>query len=227
MKRVSIRKAIIEAIERTDDSLIRHMNMVTNWAKYIEREIGSVNGYKYKNKAFTISGCTLQEPSDCYRPVKVVLGNYEDVCNLRYKGDCFPVIQEDVNPGADVYGRDLTYYWIPLEAKHISDELWEEVGDEINFPTNYDNQEITLVYQYIETDEKNDWIVNESHIPAIRDYIVYRASEKFRWMWLRDNKLTRANNATIIEQYKQEYNISVRHARAEDDKENPLMRRVF
>ena len=64
MKRISLRQAIIDAVEETDANLARYPNQSLKWAKYIEREIGSLLGYKIKSKLITLTGYYLDLPDD-------------------------------------------------------------------------------------------------------------------------------------------------------------------
>jgi hypothetical protein len=219
MKRISIRQAIIDAIEQTDENLGRFPNLSLKWAKYIEKAIGSVNGYKIKSKSFTVIGNTITLPDDCYSIIGVISGNYEDECNVRYLDSSQIITEEDTIEGADVYDRDLTKVWIPMETSWINNIAWEEVADEIHFTKDYTDKEITLVYSYIETDNKGFWIVNESHISAITKYIIYMYAKKFLWKIFKSDKLLRQGHKIHVDELKRDYNIAVRNARAEDGHE--------
>lgn len=222
MKRLSIRQAMIDAIEATDENLGRYPNQMLKWAKYIEREIGSLNGYKVKSVMEQVTGCMMTVPADCYRVLGVIPGNWEDECNIQYRDITSPIIQEDTIAGADVYDRDLTYLWIPLNTTWIGEAYWEVIGNELQMINQYDGYELTMVYNYIETDQKGYWIVNESHIDAISKYIQYMYARKFRWKFLKSDKLLRQGHLAVLEDLKRDYNQAVRHARAEDGKETPL-----
>jgi len=222
MKRLSIRQAMINAIEETDEVLGRYPNQMLKWAKYIEREIGSLNGYKVKSKLFTVTGCKIILPEDCYRVIGMFPGDHEDECNTQYRDITTPVIQEEDIIGADVYGRDLSYLWIPLNTTWVSPIIYEEITDELHLIKEYENQELTLVYNYIETDEKGFWKVNESHIDAISKYIQYMYARKFRWKLFKSDKMLRQGHLATIEDLKRDYSIAVRSARAEDGKETPF-----
>lgn len=222
MKRLSIRQAMIDAVEATDENLSRYPNQMLKWAKYIEREIGSLNGYKVKSVAQIVTGCKITLPENCHRVLGLIPGNYEDECNIQYRDFTWPVIQEDTIPGADVYDRDLTYLWMPANTTWISEALWEIVAEELQTIVKYDGQEMTLVYNYIETDLKGYWIVNQSHIDAISKYIQYMYARKFRWKFMKSDKLLRQGHMITLEDLKRDYNQAVRHARAEDGEETPF-----
>lgn len=222
MKRIPIRQAIINAVEETDSNLARYPNQALKWAKYIEREIGSYNAHKIKAKTETLTGCYLNLPDDCYRVVGVFPGDWEDQCNIQYRNIVDPLIQEDTVAGADVYDRDLTKLWKPAESTWINELLWEEIAEQLHMIQQYENQQMTIVYRYIETDDRGYWIVNESHIDAITKFIKYKYAEKFRWNMLKSDKLLRSGHIQVLRDLEREYNIAVRSARAEDGSETPF-----
>lgn len=222
MKRINIRQAIINAVEESDDNLSRYPNQALKWAKYIEREIGSALGYKIKSKMIQLTGCYLDLPPDCYHVIGVFPGNWEDQCNIQYRNIANPLIVADTRAGEDVYDRDLTYLWQPEETTWVAELFWEEIADQLHMIQQYENQEMTIVYQYIETDDKGYWMVNESHIDAITKYIIYKYAGKYKWRLLKSDRLLRQGHMVMIEDLKRDYNQAVRHARAEDGKESPF-----
>lgn len=213
MKKVNINRAIIDAVDETDDSLSRYNNLMMKWAKHIEKSIGSVLGYPFKAKRFMVTGCEIILPDDCYRVVMLLPGDYEDECNIRYRelGNVF--IREDERTEDDIMS------WIPANTTYIKSYYWEELGDKLSLIDKYDEAEVTLVYQYIETDDDGSWLVNESHIEAITKYIVYRSLAKWKYKLLKSDKLMRNTHIALSQEYKAEYTLSVRNARAEDGKE--------
>jgi len=222
MKRSSIRQALINAIEETDENLGRYPNQSLKWAKYIEREIGSKNGYKVKAKTMTLTGCYLNLPPDCYRVIGVVPGDYEDQCNIQYRDITNIIIQEDTIAGADVYDRDLTKLWVPAETTWVKSLLWEEIAEQLHMIQEYENKVMTLIYNYIEMDQKGYWIVNESHINAITKFIIFKYSKKYYWTIFKSGILLRQGHIATVRDLERDYNVAVRGARAEDGKESPF-----
>lgn len=224
MKRISILQPIIDAIDETDASLSRFQGQMLKWAKYIEREIGSKLAYKYKAKLFIVTGCTIDLPDDCYRPVMLLPGDYEDECNARYLDvDWLPIRQEE----RDDETFNMDWLWRPAESTVLNGYLWEEVAEQLNLPYSYDSQEMTLVYQYLEVDERGYWLINETHSEAIKRYIIYKIAKKYNWKIFKSDKLLRQGHLTFVEQLSREYNIAVRHARAEDGRESPYEREQY
>lgn len=218
MKKVSIRQAILDAIDDTDEQMGRYPNLLLKWAKYIEKSIGSANGYPVKSKLYTITGCMLTLPDDCYKVVGVIPGDVTDVLNIQYRDLRNPIVQ------IDEVTSDITYVWAPENITWVNPMLWEEIGDELNLIAEYNETEMTLVYKYIDTDDKGFWLVNESHIEAIKKYIIYMMAYKFRWRIFKSDKLLRPGHSETLKSLERDYNIAVRSARAEDGRESEFER---
>jgi hypothetical protein len=212
MKRVPIRQALINAVEQSEEQLGRYMNQMLKWAKYIEKEIGSLNGYPVKSKAIIVSGSIVDLPDDCYEVIAVLRGNWEDVTNAHYRKLGNIPIQIDDRT------EEISYVWIPLNASLIYNHYWEEVAGKLQLINEFNGQELTIVYQYIETDENGFWIVNESHIDAITKFIIYKFAMKYRWRLFKSEKFMRPGYREMVLDLERDYNIAVRHARAQDGK---------
>lgn len=228
MKRVSISQAFIDAIEETDENLGRYINQMYKWAKYIEKAIGSKKAHKVKAVSQTINGCMATLPDDCYLVLGVFPGNHEDECNLQYRSlSDIQIRTDDYRAGEDVYDRDLTMLWLPLDRAWLDPIAWEEVGNELHLISTYENYDVTIVYSQIELDDKGFWMVNESHIPAISAFIKFMYAKKFQWNVFKSEKMLREGHMAMIRSLERDYNIAVRNARAEDGRENELERQVL
>ena len=212
MKRVSIRQAILDAIDQSDDQIGRYMNQLLKWAKYIEREIGSLNGYPIKSKLFAVTGTIINLPDDCYQVIAVLRGNWVDSTNAHYHQIGNAPIQ------IDHVTDEISHIWLPLESTRINKYFWEEIGGTLQLINQFNGQELTLVYQYIETDINGFWTVNESHLDAITKFLLYRIAMKYRWRILKSERLLRSSHHEMVRELERDYNIAVRHARAEDGK---------
>jgi hypothetical protein len=217
MKRISIQQAIINAVEESDASAARFQNQMMKWAKYIEREIGSKLGYKYKAKTYTVTGCTIDLPDDCYLPVRVIKGDYEDECNAKYMASGFTEVSSE-----DRDEDDYSWLWTPMEVKSVEEPYWEEIAEQINFVNKYTNTDMTLIYKANEMDPNGFWIVNESHIDAITKFIIFKFAKKFKWKIFKSDKLLRVSHRDFVLELERDYNIAVRHARVEDARASTL-----
>jgi len=219
MKRISIRQPIIDAIDETDSSLSRFQNQMLKWAKYLEKEIGSKHGYKVKAKKYTPDGCTITLPDDCYRVLMVLPGDYEDQCNAMYVDQIWAQVRDDEDAHEDDY---YSWLWRPAETMFVNPYLWEEIADELNLLYEFSGTDVTLIYQHIETDQNGFWYINESHSDAIMKYIKYKIAGKFNWKQFKSDKLLRVGHVQFVRDLEREYNIAVRHARAEDGRVTPF-----
>lgn len=218
MKKQSIIQPILDAIDETDGTTSKHMNQLIKWARYCEKSIGSLNGYPFKTAFFTVTGSQITMPDDCYRVYNLFLGNQTDKLNLKYINTSSVVIS--VDNVSDEY--DLEYVWQDLGIRPVNRMLWEEIGNIVSLADQWETQEMTMLYQYIETDEKGYWLVNDSHVEAIKRYLIYMISKKYLFKNFKSSKLTRVVDLQIVEAYKRDYNIAIRNARAEDQKESPV-----
>lgn len=218
MKKVSIRQGILDAIDDTDEQMGRYPNLLLKWAKYIEKSIGSANGYSVKNKLYTITGSMLTLPDDCYMVVGVIPGDVSDVLNIQYRDLRNPIVQ------IDEVTSEITYVWAPENTTWVNPMLWEEIGNELHLISEYNETVMTLVYKFIQTDDKGFWLVNESHIEAIKKYIIYMMAYKFRWKIFKSDKLLRPGHVDTLKSLERDYNIAVRSARAEDGRESEFER---
>lgn len=218
MKKVSIRQAILDAIDESEDQIARHMNTLLKWAKYCEKSIGSANGYPYKSVLLTVSESHIDTPIDCYKVIAVLPGDYTSEFNLQYaKLSTVTINVENISDDTD-----LEYVWGNLSTTRISEVLWEEVGDRVNIVDQYNDCDVTMVYQYIETDDKGYWLVNETHIDAIMKFIIYKYAKKFTFKNFKSSKLTRNTDLVMMNEFKKDYSHAIRNARALDGEENPM-----
>lgn len=220
MKKVSIKQAIVNAVDETDSSLMRFEIQALNWAKYIEGQIGSHNGYKIASKSFTVDGEKMTVPENCIRIHRILWGNYEDQISSYYKDSYLSTIQQDNYSEESV----IVKLWSPAEAPSVADVLWEQYGNVLQFMHEMNGREITIIYSTIEADNDGYWLVNETHIPAITDYILYKFAKKRLSRTLNSDKMLRQNEIVNIRDMKQQYEVSIRNARANDQAESEFER---
>lgn len=222
MKKLSLIQPILDAIDETDGTVSKHMNQLIKWAKYIEKEIGTKTGYPYKSSLVTITGALIDQPDDCYRVKTLLPGNHTDRLNLAYLNQGARMISVDNRVDNLNDSMDLEYVWQELTVWPINRVLWEEVGDKISLADEYVNQQMTIIYQYIETDEKGYWKINDSHSEAIKRYLIYMIAKKYLFKNFKSSKMTRNGDMNFVADLKRDYNIAIRNARAEDNKESPI-----
>ena len=210
MKKVSIRQAILDLIDETDDQAGRYPNKLLKWAKYIEKSIGSARGYKTKAVLIDVTGSIIILPSDCYKAITLFIGDHTSDVALEYQG--LNVTALEIDKRTD----EIELYWTSEDTNFVSHALWEEVGDEIHLTRDYTGSQMTLLYQYNEIDINGDWLVNESHIEAIKKYMMYQLAKIERWKYFKSEKLLRNSHQLMVKDLERDYNIAIRNARALD-----------
>jgi hypothetical protein len=223
MKKVSIRQAILDAIEETDPEVGRDMPLLLKWAKKCEQSIGSALGYKRIAKTYTVTGGEITLPDDCLTVFQVLFGDYEDTVNAFYRDYEETVTQSD----ARITDLELDWMWMPQDSYTINPTLWEVYGDTLNLIGEYSEQDITIQYSYLEQDDRGYYLVNESHIEAIKRYIILEAAKKFRWKIFRSGKLLRVSHQEMIRDLKLDYKHAMRNARAQDGSESEFEREQY
>lgn len=221
MKKVNIRQAFTDAVDQTDPGLMRFEAQMFKWAKYIEKEIGSINGYPRAGKKYTVTGSTVVLPDNCLQVLRVVPGDYEDDINVYYRTINDVLIQTSVQQDY-LDGIDREYIWKPLAGEYVSELFWEQIGNELNLVSTFNGQEITLIYNYLEKNEQGYYVVNDSHIDAITKYIVYMFGKKNLWNNFKSARMIRAGAMQFVEGLKRDYSAAVRNSRAEDGAETPF-----
>lgn len=217
MKKVSIKQAIIDAIEMSEPAMGRHMNFLIKKAKYIEKAIGSNLAHPVKASNVKVTGCELDVPDDCFAVMAVLRGSYADQCNAAFlsHGTILTVeYDEDIDPPE-------TFTWIPLEVPYIRRTLWREYGNSIHLVDQFKDEYLTLIYQKIETDPEGMWLVSESHIDAIMKFLIHQYAKKFQFKKMMSEKMVRDNYLQQLAGYERDYSIAVRSARADDAREFP------
>jgi hypothetical protein len=222
MKKYSIRQAVLNAIDETDDSIGRHMNTLLKWAKYCETCIGTLNGYPVRAELFTVHAAKITLPDSCYKVLCLIPGDYTSEVNLRFKDLNNIVINVDNRDGEFASTPSLEFVWSDTSWPRVPSMLWEEVGNELSIVDQYNDETVTLVYQYIQVDSRGYWLVNESHLEAIKKYLIYQVARKFLNNSFKSSKLTRAIDFQVVQEYKKDYSIAIRNARALDNEENPV-----
>jgi hypothetical protein len=224
MKKVSIRQPILDAIEETDVDVGRNMPLLLKWAKRCEISIGSALGYKRRSKAYTVTGGEITLPDECLTVFSVLYGDYEDVVNAFYKDYEDALIQSDARE-EDI--SELDWQWRPMESYVIAPAIWEQYGNVLNLIDDFDEQEITIQYSYLEQDDRGYYLVNESHVEAIKKFIILMVAKKYGWSIFKSGKLYRNSHQAMVIQLDNEYKHAMRNARATDGAESEFEKQQY
>ena len=224
MAKKSIKHAIINAIDETDSSFTRYQNQMIKWAQYLEKSIGSKDGYKRTAKAYTIEGSEIEKPEGCVQVLRVLYGNHEEKINSYYQSIRRLLVTrtEEV-----IDGVEIIMGWSEAENYIMSELLWDEYDDKVSFLNNLKGREITVFYNKIDVDDDGYWMVQESHIKAISDYVIYMFAKKNLWKTLKSDKMIRQTEMYNVRDLREQYEKSIRNARAEDQSETPFEKEQY
>lgn len=217
MKKISIKQGIIDAIEMSEPGMGRHMNFLIKKAKYIEKAIGSNLAHPVKALTVHVTGCQIDIPDNCYAIISILRGNYAERCNAEFMSHGTTLMieyDEDIDPPE-------TFTWIPLELPYVRRMLWREYGNFVHLVDEFNDEDITIIFQEIETDSQGMWIVSESHIDAIMKFLIHQYAKKFQFRKMMSDKMVRDGYLQQLAGLERDYSIAVRSARSDDAREFP------
>ena len=188
-KLISIKQAILEASEDMGFDITRDKPTFAMWAVRAEKDIGSYYSYKRQRAVLTIKGCCAELPSNAAFLKAVVMGDHGCDCEALFNNlytwasssaiatsETFLIIDR---PDSDDFCLGGTSYGIQDNA--------------ILFNTNMDGQKVTIEYLGLEEDCDGFVMVNENHVPAIIEYIMWKFCIRSRFsnlkMELGDTKM--------------------------------------
>jgi len=169
-KLISVKQAIFEASEDMGFDITRDKPTFSMWAVRAEKDIGSYYSYKRQRAVLTITGCCAQLPSSAAFLKTVVMGDMGCEC-----GELFQNLY--IWAGASNISSNETF--LVIDNPNISDYClggvtWSTQDNAILFSQNLDGQKVTIEYLGLEEDCDGFVMVNENHIPAIIEYIMWK-----------------------------------------------------
>jgi len=177
-KLVSVKQAIFEASEEMGFDITRDKPTFAMWAVRAEKDIGSYYSYKRKRTVLTVTGCCVELPCSSAFLKAVVMGDYGCDCESLFGGlyswasgasfaiptETFLIVDNGDSIGYSCSGVDYG----------IQD-------NSILFNQNLDGQKVTIEYLGLEEDCDGFVMVNENHIPAIIEYIMWKFCVRSRF----------------------------------------------
>lgn len=171
-KLVSIKEAILSASEDMGFDLTRDKPTFAMWAVRAEKDIGSYYSYKRKRVVITIKGCIAELPSCAAYLKGVLMGDQGCDCGELFNdfyswGYGSNVSQQEVG---------LTVLTSTLDAPSftLAGTRYEIQDNSIVFASNLDGQKVTVEYLGLEEDCDGFVMINENHIPAIIEFIMWK-----------------------------------------------------
>lgn len=224
MKKVSIRQAIVNAVDETDPLFMRYELQALKWAKYIEQEIGSMNGYVMRAESFIVQDDQMNVPNGCLKIHRIIYGDYENDLTSLYKDIRGTVLQEDERVLTDQVEVKL---WMPAEITYVPDVMWEQRIDTIQFVQSLKGKTVTVIFSAVDVDDLGYWLVSENHIKAISDYLIYMFAKKYLWRTIKSDRMLRQGELNNVQILKINYEKSIRNARAKDSEETEFERTQY
>lgn len=167
---VSIKQAIFEVSEDMGFDITRDKPTFAMWAVRAEKDIGSYYSYKRKRKVLTIVGCCAELPSDAAYLKTVLMGDHG--C------ECGELIGNLYSWAATInVAQNETFIMIDRPDGNqfcVGGITWGTQDGAILFSQNLDGQKVTIEYLGLEEDCDGFVMVNENHIPAIIEYIMWK-----------------------------------------------------
>jgi len=214
MKKVTIKRAILDMIEETDDTLLRELPLLKKWAVKADARIGSYYNYEKKNYVIEVENCSADIPCGVVHVLGIILGDAGCDCDVDFTSsmniwtDTLDYISTDVLESQVVTWSDGTANIVQLD--------WEIQNGKIVFSSDYDGQYITIQGLSYEMDSEGYPIIYESHIDAISLFLKRKVLDREKWRLLKTGNDIRAlqNELVLLERA---YHRAVRYARTEDD----------
>lgn len=216
MRKVSIKQALLDLSDDLTPDVLRNEPRLIRWAIKASSNIGGFYDYKRTSTVVTVSNCNADIPLDAVHVLYVVRGDHGCSCeNLISQINSYIeyeelTISEDVGP--------FFFYWKDANTLGTEPMYWEIQGDNIVFASNYDNEQVTIIYLAHETDAEGLPIVHIAKIDAIVAYL--------EWKLIKNRVLTKLLNkknrifppeAQLLRELKRDYHRAVRNARVEVD----------
>jgi len=217
-KLVSIKNAIINALDYVGVDRTQDMPVLMNWALEAEREIGHTSHDLTRQKVvLDVHCCTAELPCNAEILEFALFGSHDCSCNdLR---DWYLSFEKsfDSSGGATGGFDGGNFFVIDMSGDYCgwgNGLLYEIQNNKIVFHQSLKHSHITIQYLGLELDDEGFAKVSENHLRAIRQYILWQYGERSKYS---------ANPMGIqnIELAKQEWFRLCKHARADDKKLSP------
>ena len=209
---ISIRQAITEVIDTTDEE---HMNLfpkLINWAVKAEKKIGSPYSFEEDILVLKVTNYKAKLTIATNKVIAIVDGDQsafgkEAFYNQwrNYTETTLPYFGEDVIFKWNVSGNS----WRPCPLK------WKVLDNYIVFETDPLIATITVLIDRFKIDEEGLPMINENHVEAIGRYLKWQLAELERYNRFRKLRLTHVDN-NYLKDLKSEW-IDARNAARGDD----------
>lgn len=205
-KLISIKIPVLHAADDMGIDLTRDKPTFTKWAVRAEKDIGSYYSYKRKRYVLDIVGCHAELPSCAAYLKAAVLGDHGCECDELFSS--LYLWASTITAGAsDVF---LLVDKPDPNDFCVGNISWEVQDNNVVFNRNLDGQKVTVECLCLEEDCDGFAMVNENHVPAIIEFIMWRFAVRSRFS---QNKMDHGD----VKYHENEYFRLCSDARAEDN----------
>lgn len=205
-KLISIKHAIIDAMDMMALDHKNHFPILMVWATDAEKAIGSYYQYVRKWKVIDVCGCAAQLPEDSVKVEHAIFGDHGECC-----GDMFYTVFS--NPTmVNLTGQD-SFLVVDVGGSNFNDPVCGIVpygyqDNKLIFDIKPNQDKVTIQYIGYKTDCDGFVEIGENHKEAIVQYILHK------WL-MRKQKKTSAEFSQMNWHYVQ-WSRECAHARALD-----------
>lgn len=211
-KLVSIRQAITEAIELTDEDNMKLFPSLILWAIQAEKKIDSPYSYEEDIVVLNVTGYRAKLPISTRKVVAIVDGDKSGLGKEAF----FNQWRNYTESTLPYFGEDVIFRWnIPHASWRPCPLKWKVLDNEITFETDPNIGTITVLLERFKIDEEGLIMINENHTGAIGAYLKWKLADKERYNRFKKLRLTHVDNNYLIE-LKQNWIDARNAARGED-----------
>lgn len=208
-KLISIRNAIIDAMELCGADHDKDLPVFTRWATLAEKNIGSYFQYVKKIAVLEVKNCIACLPEDAAYIQRAILGDhgcdctdlFARFCSKRYGSGPYATTSPDVNSFMIVDIGSGIHDGYTLINHTVQD-------NKLIFEHNYDGQKVTIQYLAYQTDCDGFLMISENHVEAITFNIL--------WKYYLRKKRPSNEDFYKIREYKTDWFRELRNSRAKD-----------
>lgn len=171
-KLISIKNAIVDAMDRLAVDHDKLIPLFTRWAVMAEKEIGSFQQYVVKREVLTIEHCSACLPSDAVFIQTAILGDFGCDCADLMRNVCGSL-------NTSTFGASGGTFLIVDIGSSFTGNIRGYVNHTIQnnrliFEQDFSGKNVTIQYLGIEKDCDGFPLIGENHVLAITEYIIWR-----------------------------------------------------
>lgn len=218
-KKVSIRLAVQDALDKMGADGTRDVPVFTSWAVTADSKIGSFYAYKPDIMVINVSECRAELPCGVVAVLGILIGDHGCACDLK-----FNTLFSSFNSMLSHIDFDPTSGFVVMDgvgggSPSCSDAKYYIQDNSLVFSNKINAEKITIKVLRYQMDDDGFPLVNENHIDAISQYILYNAALRTRWKPRAD----RMPEGAIKDMF-YEWGRKCRDARADDADPSPSER---